>query len=53
MNEHPLESILEIFIEYLDLQPSTIKSYEGTMNRYINYLNKKKKSYSTSLGIIK
>lgn len=38
--EHAIEEPVTIFLEYLDLNDTTIKNYQGILHNYIHYLKK-------------
>lgn len=50
---HPIESILNAYIENQDLQPNTIKDYKYMIKTYIEYLKKNNIEYAKRSDIIK
>ncbi len=53
MNDHPLEAVLSLYVDEIDVKESTKRSYEKLLYRYILYLKRRKIRYATKKDIIR
>lgn len=49
---HPLESLIELYCENLDIKPGSVKSYQALLDRYVYYLKRHNIQYAKRSDII-
>jgi len=49
---HPLESLIELFCENLDIKKNSVKSYNALLQRYVGYLKRQNIQYAKRSDII-